>query len=127
MQDFPGDLWGFLSMQSNLSRLLSIPFGFGDLVSDYFGVSYDDKIYYISTNPNLNVVKHDVNKGANEFRDIQDSKILNSHFGGNVQGIQVGNYYWIFGGFDDYSDNSKRFDISEPYSKTKMFHLWVAF
>ena len=80
---------------NSFPKLLKTSQGLGYEVSTskYFGVSYDNKIYYISTNQNLNVVKHDVNKGAKEFRDIQDSKILISHVGGKVKGIQVGNFY----------------------------------
>ena len=45
-----------------------------------FGVSFDKVIYYLSTNPDMNVVKHSLDRGK-QMREIEECKIPNRHFG----------------------------------------------
>ena len=45
---------------------------------EHFGVYYDNVIYYLSTNPDTNVVKHILDEGY-KFRLIEQSRIPNHH------------------------------------------------
>ena len=45
---------------------------------EHFGVYYDDVMYYLSTNPDTNVVKHILDEGY-KIRQIEQSKIPNHH------------------------------------------------
>ena len=45
---------------------------------EHFGVYYDDVMYYLSTNPDTNVVKHILDEGY-KIRLIEQSKIPNQH------------------------------------------------
>ena len=45
---------------------------------EHFGVYYDDVMYYLSTNPDTNVVKHILDEGY-KFRLIEQSRIPNHH------------------------------------------------
>ena len=45
-----------------------------------FGVSFDKVIYYSSTNPDMNVVKHSLDRGK-QMREIKECKIPNLHLG----------------------------------------------
>ena len=45
---------------------------------EHFGVYYDNVMYYLSTNPDTNVVKHILDEGY-KIRLIEQSKIPNHH------------------------------------------------
>ena len=45
---------------------------------EHFGVYYKDVMYYLSTNPDTNVVKHILDEGY-KIRLIEQSKIPNHH------------------------------------------------
>jgi hypothetical protein len=45
---------------------------------EHFGVYYENIIYYLSTNPDTDVVKHFLNEGK-RIREIKGSKIPNLH------------------------------------------------
>ena len=45
---------------------------------EHFGVSFDKVIYYLSTNPDINVVKHSLD-GGKQIREIGGCKIPNLH------------------------------------------------
>ena len=47
-------------------------------VFEYFGVYYKDIMYYLSTDPAVNVVKHILENG-NENRVVRNSRIPNEH------------------------------------------------
>ena len=47
-------------------------------VLEHFGVSFDKVIYYLSTNPDINVVKHSLD-GRKQIREIGGCKIPNLH------------------------------------------------
>ena len=47
-------------------------------VLENFGVSFDKVIYYLSTNPDINVVKHSLD-GGKQIREIEGCKIPNLH------------------------------------------------
>ena len=47
-------------------------------VLEHFGVSFKQVIYYLSTNPDINVVKHTLDEG-NRIKVIEQSKIPNRH------------------------------------------------
>ena len=47
-------------------------------VLEHFGVSFDKVIYYLSTNPDINVVKHSLD-GGKQIREIVGCKIPNLH------------------------------------------------
>ena len=45
---------------------------------EHFGVYYDNAIYYLSTNPDTDVVKHFLDEGK-QIREIKGCKIPNHH------------------------------------------------
>ena len=45
---------------------------------EHFGVYYKGVMYYLSTNPDINVVKHTMDKG-NRIQVIEQCKIPNHH------------------------------------------------
>ena len=45
---------------------------------EHFGVYYKDVMYYLSTNPDINVVKHTLDEG-NRIKVIEQCKIPNRH------------------------------------------------
>ena len=47
-------------------------------VLEHFGVSFKQVIYYLSTNPDINVVKHFLDEGK-RIREIKGCKIPNLH------------------------------------------------
>ena len=49
-------------------------------VLENFGVSFDKVIYYLSTNQDINVVRHSLD-GGKQIREIFGCKIPNLHFG----------------------------------------------
>ena len=51
----------------------------GGIAFEYFGVYYKDIMYYLSTNPNMNVVKHFLDEGKVNTV-IENSGIPNQHF-----------------------------------------------
>ena len=50
----------------------------GGIDFEYFGVYYKEIMYYLSTDPKMNVVKHFIDEGKKN-RVIKDSKIPNQH------------------------------------------------
>ena len=46
---------------------------------EYFGVYSNNVFYYLSTNPDYNVVKHSMD-GEKRIREIEGCKIPNRHF-----------------------------------------------
>ena len=48
------------------------------MIFEYFGVYYKDIMYYLSTDPAVNVVKHFLENG-NENRVVRNSRIPNEH------------------------------------------------
>ena len=47
-------------------------------VLEHFGVYFDNVMYYLSTNPDANVVKHFLDEGK-RIREIKGCKIPNHH------------------------------------------------
>ena len=47
-------------------------------VLEHFGVCFDNVMYYLSTNPDINVVKHTLDEG-NRIKVIEQCKIPNHH------------------------------------------------
>ena len=47
-------------------------------VLEHFGVCFDNVMYYLSTNPDMNVVKHTLDEG-NRIKVIEQCKIPNRH------------------------------------------------
>ena len=47
-------------------------------VLEHFGVSFEQVIYYLSTNPEINVVKHFLDEGK-RVKEIEGCKIPNRH------------------------------------------------
>ena len=54
-----------------------------DLDLEYLGVYYNKIMYYISTNKNIDVIKHSMDEG-NKHRIIKESKIPNQHLIGTM-------------------------------------------
>ena len=72
---------------------------FGCVSHHFFASYYRQNIYYFSTNPNKNVVKQNILRDKNHHREIPKSQITNPSFNkGIVYSIQVGEFFWIFGG-----------------------------
>ena len=68
---------------------------------DNFGVFYKDTLVYLTTNPERDVVKHKVDDLFNVPRHLPNTRIRNQHTGGQIIGIHVGHYFWIFKGYTD--------------------------
>ena len=68
-----------------------------DVEVKYFGVSYKNSIFYISTKPGIKVIKQNIDEGINHQK-LPESQMVNNHLQFETQGIQVGKYYWIYGG-----------------------------
>ena len=49
-------------------------------VLEHFGVSFEQVIYYLSTNPDINVVKHSLG-GGKPIKEIVGCKVPNLHLG----------------------------------------------
>ena len=49
-------------------------------VLEHFGVSFEQVIYYLSTNPDINVVKHSLG-GRIPIKEIVGCKVPNLHLG----------------------------------------------
>ena len=65
----------------------------------------------MSCNPNILVTKQFIDSGKLYHRTIINSKIPNPHISGenwNVEGLQVGNYFWILGSESDGEDNIQK-------------------
>lgn len=62
-----------------------------------FAAAYKNIIYFLTCNPEKMVTKVEMDKNGHH-ETIPGSKIPNSHFM-VAQGVQVGNYYWILGGY----------------------------
>ena len=45
---------------------------------EHFGVYFDSAMYYLSTNPGINVVKHSLDEGK-RTKEIEQCKIPNTH------------------------------------------------
>ena len=66
---------------------------------DNFGVFYNNTLSYLFTNPERDVVKHNIDNPLDVPRHLPDTRIPNQHIGSVITGVQVGHYFWIFGGF----------------------------
>ena len=64
----------------------------------YFGVFYDNILYYLPCNVNSPVIKHELLK--NSHRTIPSTYIPNVHDSRAtmIHGLRIGKYFWIFGG-----------------------------
>ena len=67
---------------------------------DYFGVYHNHSIHYLSTNPNSNTIVHKIDTEKLFHREIKNTNIPNRHIGAKVEGIRVGNFFWIIGGWE---------------------------
>ena len=65
---------------------------------DYFGAFYNNTLVYLSNNPNRDVVKHKVDDLSSVPRHLPSTRIQTQHIGGEIIGVHVGHYFWIFGG-----------------------------
>ena len=82
---------------------------------NYFGVYHDNSIYYLSCNPNIDVTKQTLVSGKMYHRKIMNSKIPNRHISGTVrtvEGLRVGNYFWIMGSETDSEDFSNANEVN---------------
>ena len=66
-----------------------------------FGVFYKDTLVYLTTDPDRNVVKHKVDELFSGPRHLPNTRIPNQHIGGQIMGVHVGHYFWIFKGHAD--------------------------
>ena len=56
---------------------------------------------------------------------VPDSRIPNNPFFTDVKGLQVGKYFWIFGGFVPSTNKWESMDINEPMPHQLKTDLWV--
>ena len=70
-----------------------------DTYYDNFGVFYNNTLSYLFTNPERDVVKHNIDNPLDVPRHLHNTRIPNQHTGSAVTGLHVGHYFWIFGGF----------------------------
>ena len=67
---------------------------------DIFGVFYKNTMNYLTTNPDGDVVKHEVDDLLTVPRHLPNTRIPNQHTGSKTIGVQVGHYFWILGGYN---------------------------
>merc|ERR1711971_532706 len=70
-----------------------------DTYYDNFGVFYNNTLTYLFTNPERDVVKHNIDNPLDVPRHLHNTRIPNQHTGSVITGLHVGHYFWIFGGF----------------------------
>ena len=66
---------------------------------DNFGAFYKETLVYLTTNPDGDVVKHKVDDLFIVPRHLPNTRIPNQHIGGQIMGVHVGHYFWIFKGY----------------------------
>ena len=67
-----------LSYKYFFPRFVSFVFNSEEVIFEYFGVYYKEIMYYLSTDPGINVVQHILEMG-NKNRVIANSRIPNEH------------------------------------------------
>ena len=101
-----------------LPEKADITYGLATTTFDYFGVFYNKSMYYLSCNPNIDVTEQYMDSPKLYQRRISNTKIPNLHFGLKVEGLRIGNFFWIMGGTSQWED----FQGLDITSKTS---LWV--
>ena len=95
--------------QVNLNHFISLFINRIDTTYyDNFGVFYNNTLSYLFTNPERDVVKHNIDNPKDVPRHlphtripnqhIPNKEIANQHTGSVITGVHVGHYFWIFGG-----------------------------
>ena len=87
---------------------------------DNFGVFYKDTLVYLTTDPDRNVVKHKVNELFSGPRHLPNTRIPNQHIGGQIMGVHVGHYFWIFKGYAD----MQSMNVYESHKIKSKSSLW---
>ena len=97
-----------VSRQVNWNYFLSLLIYRTDTYYDNFGVFYNNTLSYLFTNPERDVVKHNIDNPKDVPRHIPHTRIPNQHIpnkeianqltGSVITGVHVGYYFWIFGG-----------------------------
>ena len=57
---------------------------------------------YLTTDPDRNVVKHKVDDLFSIPKHLPNTRIPNQHIGGQIMGVHVGHYFWIFKGYREF-------------------------
>ena len=94
--------------QVNLNYSISLLIDRIETYYDNFGVFYNNTLSYLFTNPERDVVKHNIDNPKDVPRHIPNTRIPNQHIpnkeianhhtGSVITGVHVGHYFWIFGG-----------------------------
>ena len=95
--------------QVNLNYFISLLiYRIDDTYYDNFGIFYNNTLSYLFTNPERDVVKHNIDNPKDVPRHIPNTRIPNQHIpnkeianqhtGSVITGVHVGHYFWIFGG-----------------------------
>jgi hypothetical protein len=83
--------------QVNLNYFISLLID--RLLHNNFGVFYNNTLNYLFTNPERDVVKHNIDNPLDVPRHLPNTRIPNQHTSSVITGVHVGHYFWIFGGF----------------------------
>ena len=96
--------------QVNLNYFIPLLINRIDTYYDNFGVFYNNTLSYLFTNPERDVVKHNIDNPKDVPRHIPNTRIPNQHIpnteianqhtGSVITGVHVGHYFWIFGGIE---------------------------
>ena len=85
---------------------------------------YHDKfLYFLTCNPKEGVTKYNIDKHRKE--KVPDSKIPNNHLFTDVKGLQVGKYFWIFGGIVPSTNQWESINFQQPLPHQLKTDLWV--
>ena len=89
---------------------------------DNFGVFYNNTLSYLYTNPEKDVVKHNIDNPLDVPRHLPDTRIPNHHAGSIITGIHVGHYFWIFKGYAEFH-SMNHYDSHKLEIKSSLWSL----
>ena len=105
-----------------------------DMYYDNFGVFYNNTLNYLFTNPERDVVKHNIDNPKDVPRHIPHTRIPNQHIpnkeianqhtGSVITGVHVGHYFWILGGRSWLNLVSHDLMLSGSYKVHTKSSLW---
>ena len=99
----------------------------GNVYIDYeiFGVFYNNSMYYLPCNPNIDVTIQNMDSPVVYHRRISNTKIPNLHFGGIITGLRIGNFFWILGGTIAMGESWENLNPYTDYPILPKTSLWV--
>ena len=89
---------------------------------DNFGVFYKDTLVYLTTDPDRDVVKHKADDLFSIPKHLPNTRIPNQHIGGQIMGVHVGHYFWIFKGYAEFH-SMNHYDSHKLEIKSSLWSL----